>query len=62
MEVKFTKWTFKYPNDHKLCPNLPFHGLQELTKVGIFGLEMFHLATLYPLRADCCDKSVGFWK
>jgi hypothetical protein len=34
------------PNVHKLYQNFPFQGLPKCTKIGIFGLKIFYLATL----------------
>jgi hypothetical protein len=38
------------PNNHKIYHNLPFPGHQKYTKIGIFGMKIYHLVTL--LRTD----------
>jgi hypothetical protein len=55
---KYTKLTTKYtirplntpnglniPNGNKIYRNTPFQGLQNYTRIGIFGLKICHLAT-----------------
>jgi hypothetical protein len=46
MALKYTKWPYNTPNVRKTYQHLPLHDPQKLTQVGIFGLKIFHLATL----------------
>jgi hypothetical protein len=60
MATKYTKWSQNMPNgrkiDHivknipnsrKISQHLPFQDPPKLTQIGIFGLKIHHLATLY---------------
>jgi hypothetical protein len=46
---KNTKWPSGKPNGHKIYQHLPFEDRIKFTQVGIFGLKIYHLATLYLL-------------
>jgi hypothetical protein len=54
--------TVIYPNGHKIYKNFPFYGLPTFIQMGIFGLKIYHLATLslttdtVPLRKSRCDE------
>jgi hypothetical protein len=37
------------PNDQKIFQHFAFRGLQSLTQIGIFGMNIQHLATLTTL-------------
>jgi hypothetical protein len=34
------------PNDQRIYQPFPFQGPQKFTQIGIFGLKIYHLATL----------------
>jgi hypothetical protein len=34
------------PNGHKIFQHFPFHGPLKFTQIAIFGMKIFHLATL----------------
>jgi hypothetical protein len=36
---RITQWPY-------ICRSIPFQGLEKYTKIGIFGLKLYHLATL----------------
>jgi hypothetical protein len=36
----------KIPTGHKIYRNIPFPVLQKYSQIGIFGLKIYHLATL----------------
>jgi hypothetical protein len=44
--IKYTKMAIKVPNGYKLSQIVPSKGLQNCTKIGIFGMVINHLATL----------------
>jgi hypothetical protein len=53
MDMAFTKWTWHLPNGHKIYQMVInytqiFHSLEPptYTQNGIFGVEIYHLATL----------------
>jgi hypothetical protein len=52
MTTKYTKRALTTPNGLKMLnvynifQNTPFQGLQKSTKIGFFGLKIYHLATL----------------
>jgi hypothetical protein len=48
MTTKFTKWPQNTPNDHNIYHCFPFQGPLKCTRIGIFGIQLFHLATLLP--------------
>jgi hypothetical protein len=37
---------FKVPNGHKICRSIPLQELPKCIKLCIFGLNIYHLATL----------------
>jgi hypothetical protein len=42
----YTKLPQNIPNGHKIYQHLTLQALSELTKIGIFGFKIYHLATL----------------
>jgi hypothetical protein len=54
MVINYTKWLKIIPNDselhtqngRELYQNIPFQGVPKFTKIRIFGLQVYHLATL----------------
>jgi hypothetical protein len=44
--IRYIKWTENLPNGHKIYQYLPLHYPPELAQIWIFGLKMYHLATL----------------
>jgi hypothetical protein len=43
------KWPQKIPNGLEINQTFPSQGLQKYTHIGIFGMKIFHLATLHEL-------------
>jgi hypothetical protein len=46
MATKYTEWPINIQNDYKLYQHLPLQGPPKSTQIGIFGLKIYHLATL----------------
>jgi hypothetical protein len=46
MVTKYIKWPENRPNGYKICQLLPLQNPKKFTQIGIFGLEICHLATL----------------
>jgi hypothetical protein len=52
MTTKFTKWPYNIPFGRKMdttaikWQHLPLQDLPKFTQIGIFGLKIYHLATL----------------
>jgi hypothetical protein len=46
MAIKYTNWPWNRPNGHKIYQHLSLQHPPKLTRIGIFGLKMNHLATL----------------
>jgi hypothetical protein len=46
MVIKYPKYRVTIPNGHKICQHFPIKDPPKFTKIGIFGLEINHLATL----------------
>jgi hypothetical protein len=44
--AKYTKLTHTIPNGHKIYQQRLLQGAQKFTQIGIFGLKIYHLATL----------------
>jgi hypothetical protein len=40
MAIKYTKWLYNIPNDHKMYQYFPFLGRPKFTKILIFGLKI----------------------
>jgi hypothetical protein len=49
MAKRYTKWLSIIPNGHKIYPHFPFQGPPKYTRTGIFGLKLYHLATLVKI-------------
>jgi hypothetical protein len=49
MAIKCTKMVIEIPNGHELHQNFTSQGLTKYTKVGIFGMKLYHLANLANL-------------
>jgi hypothetical protein len=45
--INYTKWPNNILNGHKIYRHFPYEGTPNFTKIGIFGLKINHLATLY---------------
>jgi hypothetical protein len=46
MAIKYTKWLSNIPNGRNLYHHFIFHGPKKYSKTGIFGLKIYHPATL----------------
>jgi hypothetical protein len=46
MDAKYTKWPHNIPNGHELDQHSPLQDPRISTQIGIFGLNIYHLATL----------------
>jgi hypothetical protein len=51
MTTKYTKWPYTLPNENKMdglkiYPNISLQDTPKFTQIDIFGLKIFHLATL----------------
>jgi hypothetical protein len=49
--TKYTKWSQKRPNGHKIYQHLSLKDPPKFTQIRIFGLKIFHLATLEQIAA-----------
>jgi predicted secreted protein len=47
MATKYTKWQLNRPKGHKIYQHLPLQDPPKFTQIGIFGLKIWHLATLF---------------
>jgi hypothetical protein len=50
MSIKRTKWLKNRPNVHEIFHHLPLQDPQKITQIWIFGLKIYHLATLVPVH------------
>jgi hypothetical protein len=46
MAIRYTKWQLHRPNGHKICQHLSLRDTTKFTQNGIFGVKIYHLATL----------------
>jgi hypothetical protein len=46
MAIKYTKWLQNILNGNKIYQYFPFQGPPKIPQRGIFGLKIYHLATL----------------
>jgi hypothetical protein len=46
MATTFTKWPYFIPNGHKIYQHFPHKDPLKFTQIVIFGLKIYHLATL----------------
>jgi hypothetical protein len=46
MSTKYTKWSQNRQNGHKIYQHRPLQDPPKFTRIGIFGLKIYHLATL----------------
>jgi hypothetical protein len=46
--MQYTKWPQNIPNGRKIYPYLTLQDPPNLTRIGILGLKICHLATLVP--------------
>jgi hypothetical protein len=46
MAIKYTKWPEYIPNVHRIYQAFLFKGPPKFTQIRIFGLKIYHLATL----------------
>jgi hypothetical protein len=44
--IQYNKWPCYIPNGHKIYQHFPFQDPPKITKIVIFGLKIYHLATL----------------
>jgi hypothetical protein len=51
LNIRYTKGQSNIPSGHKIWQHLPFQGPPKCSQTGIFGLKIYHLATLYVDRA-----------
>jgi hypothetical protein len=49
MALKYTNWPQIRPNVHKIYQLLPLQGPPKFIQIGIFGLKIYHLATLVEI-------------
>jgi hypothetical protein len=54
MSTNCTKWPQYRPSEHKIYLHLPFQDPQKFSQIGIFGLKICHLATLYLMTRYIC--------
>jgi hypothetical protein len=45
--IKCTKWQQNGPNGLKICQHLPLQDTPKFTQMVIFGLKIYHLATMH---------------
>jgi hypothetical protein len=45
---------------HNIFQNTPYQGLKKNTKIGIFGLKIYHLATRQPLANLRTNPQIGY--
>jgi hypothetical protein len=50
------KWLCYIPNGHRISQLFPFQCPPKVTQIGIFGLKIYHLATLDPGRNELEPK------
>jgi hypothetical protein len=63
MAMRYTKWLSNITNGHKINQHCPFQGPPIQTQIGIFGLKIYHLATLNVRREQkMLPKSEHFLK
>jgi hypothetical protein len=43
--------TYNIQNGHKIYEHFPFQGPSKISQIGIFGMKIYHLATLVPAVA-----------
>jgi hypothetical protein len=48
MGIKYPKWSYSIPNGDTIFIHFPIYGPPKFTQIGIFGLKINHLATLFP--------------
>jgi hypothetical protein len=58
MPIKYTKWPYYIPNDHRTNQRFSFQGPPKYTQICIFGLKTNHLATLNSNIARCKSRSL----
>jgi hypothetical protein len=46
MATKYTKWPKNRPNGYKMYQQRPLQEPLKFSQIGIFGLKIYHLATL----------------
>jgi hypothetical protein len=49
------------PNGHEIEQKCPFHGLPKCTQIGIFGVKIYHLATLL-FESRSLQNVSEFWR
>jgi hypothetical protein len=64
MATQYNKCPLNIPNGHKIYQYFPFQGPPKYTQGGIFGMKIFHLASLLPscfanAKDSCCCKIVS---
>jgi hypothetical protein len=54
--------TIKIPNGYKIYEHFPFQGLPKYPQIGVFGMQIYHLATLHPSQYSILRISATFGK
>jgi hypothetical protein len=44
----YTQWLKNIPNDRKICQHNPFQALQNIPKLGFFGMQIYACAIWQP--------------
>jgi hypothetical protein len=60
--LRYTKWPRFIPNCHRIYQTFPFQGPTKFTRIGIFGLKIYHVAALlvYSLNEQSWYENDGF--
>jgi hypothetical protein len=61
MAIIYTKWLSNIPNGHKIYQHFPFQCPPKHIKFGIFGMKIFHLATLSTITKTWQQSFTVFW-
>jgi hypothetical protein len=56
MGIKYKKWPQTTPNGHRIYQLFPLKGPPKYTRIGIFGMKVNHLATLYLGAKQCTTR------
>jgi hypothetical protein len=60
--IKYTKSKQNRSKGHKVCTHLPFQDSPKFTQSGIFGLKIYHLATLAVINRLKRVSKKEIWK
>jgi hypothetical protein len=56
---KYTKWPQNIPNGHKIYQHLSLQDPPKFTQIGILGLKICHLATLFAMKQLIRDLQIS---